>query len=478
MNHSQPNILLFVMDGMQGQLARAGHPCHTPNFDRVAARGMRFANAYTPAPTCSPARASLMTGLLPHNHGVLQVEHAVDSDQCILRTDKAHWAQHLQRAGYATGYFGKWHVERSDELAQFGWGDYEVLGRDIHRAHSQQGGAAELPLDPALTRYQQGPPGYNPILHYGVTDVIADERSMGKTAQRALEFLRTREGSEQPWCCCASYYDPNEAMIVSRAAFEKYAVESIELPANLRDDFSDRPGLYRRQQQIFADITDDEWRHALACYYGRISELDQQFGRLLAQLEDAGQLDNTLVIITADHGKYVGSHGMDGHNFGPFEEVYNIPLIVAGPGVESGETKARVGLHDIGPTLLQWVGAEPLGVPDSASFDTVLRDPSQAMHFGMGYAENHGNRLALTQRILWDGSWKFAFNGFDFDELYNLQDDPHETQNLADDPSYLSLKKELMAKVWERVRATGDQALYHSNYYTMRIGVVGPNPTD
>jgi arylsulfatase A-like enzyme len=478
MNDSQPNILLFVMDGMQGQLARPNHPCHTPHFDSIAAGGMRFANAYTPSPTCSPARASLMTGLLPHNHGVLQVEHAVDADQCVLRADKAHWAQHLERAGYATGYFGKWHIERSDELAQFGWRDYQVLGRDTHRAHSQQGGAADVPLDPALTRYQEGPEGYNPILHYGVTDVPASQRSMGKTAQRALDYLQAQEEREEPWCCCASYYDPNEAMIVSRTAFEKIDIDTIELPATLRDDFSDRPGLYRRQQQIFSNLSEREWRHALACYYGRIAELDEQFGRLLGYLEESGQLENTLIIITADHGKYVGAHGMDGHNYGPFEEVYNIPLIVAGPGVKTGvETPARVGLHDIGPTLLDLVGAESLQEADSRSFAPVLSDPAQAKHFTTGYAENHGNRFVLTQRILWDGPWKFAFNGFDFDELYHLQDDPHETKNLAADLNYAEKVKELMAKVWDRVRESGDQALYHSNYYTMRMGAVGPNPS-
>ena len=163
---SQPNILLFLMDGVQGRLMRPEHPCHTPHFDRLAERGMRFSRAYTPAPTCSPARASLMTGLLPHNHGVLQVEHAVDADQCLLRSDRTHWAQHLTQVGYATGYFGKWHVERSDALENFGWQAHRVLGRGAHRTHSMQGGGSDVPLDPALTHYLEGPDGHNPCLLY------------------------------------------------------------------------------------------------------------------------------------------------------------------------------------------------------------------------------------------------------------------------------------------------------------------------
>ena len=122
----------------------------------------------------------------------------------------------------------------------------------------------------------------------------------------------------------------------------------------MRDDLSDRPNWYRRQQQIFAGISEEQWRTARACYYGRLSELDEQFGLLIDYLAASGQLENSVVIATADHGKYVGSHGMDGHNFGPFEEVYNIPLVAAGPSIAQGvETDARVGLHAIGPTLLE-----------------------------------------------------------------------------------------------------------------------------
>ena len=472
----QPNILLFLMDGVQGRLMRPEHPCYTPHFDRLAERGMRFSRAYTPAPTCSPARASLMTGLLPHNHGVLQVEHAVDADQSLLRRDRAHWAQHLTQVNYATGYFGKWHIERSDALENFGWQTHRVLGRGAHRTHSKQGGGSNVPLDPELTHYLEGPNGYNPILHYGVTDVSPAERSMGQTAREALHFLRESTTSRQPWCCCVSYYEPNEAMIASRAAFERSNPAEISLPETLRDDLSDRPNWYQRQQQIFSDISEEQWRTARACYYGRLSELDEQFGLLIDYLESSGQLEDTVVIATADHGKYVGSHGMDGHNFGPFEEVYNIPLVAAGPGiVQRVETAARVGLHAIGPTLLEWAGADPLPNIDAASFAELCADPTHGNRHTEGFAENHGNRFALSQRILWDGEWKLAFNGFDFDELYNLDLDPNETHNRAAEPECAETLRALTTKMWRYIRDSGDQSLFNSHYYTMRTAAVGPN---
>ena len=417
-----------------------------------------------------------MTGLLPHNHGVLQVEHAVDADQCLLRSNRAHWAQHLTQVEYATGYFGKWHVERSDALENFGWQTHRVLGRGAHRTHSTQGGGSDVPLDPALTHYLEGPDGYNPILHYGVTDVSPAERTMGQTAREALHFLRESATTQQPWCCCVSYYEPNEAMIASRVAFERTNPAEISLPETLRDNLSDRPNWYRRQQQIFAGISEEQWRTARACYYGRLSELDEQFGLLIDYLEASGQLENTVVIATADHGKYVGSHGMDGHNFGPFEEVYNIPLVAAGPGIAQGvETDARVGLHAIGPTLLEWADADPLPDIDAASFAELCADPTHANRHTEGFAENHGNRFALSQRIAWDREWKLAFNGFDFDELYNLDLDPNETHNRATDPECAETLRALTAKMWGYIRDSGDQSLFNSHYYTMRTAAVGPN---
>lgn len=473
---SPPNILLFVADGLQGQALAPGSPVIAPHIRALAQRGVQLGRAYTPLPTCSPARASLMTGLLPHNHGVLQVEHTVDPDQSVLRTDKPHWAQHLQASGYQTAYFGKWHIERSLQLDQFGWEISQPLGQEAHRKTSEQGMTAESTLIPQLSRYHQGPDGYNETLHYGVTDVPPQDRGIGRPTEAACDYLR-RAPSDRPWCCMASYYEPNEAMIVGRAAYELYDADQLPLPANLRDDLRDRPNLYQRQQQIFADLSDDQWRQALACYYGRISEIDQQLGRLLAVLEETGQLDNTIIIFTADHGKYVGGHGFEAHNCGPFEEIYNIPLIAAGPGLATGvHSSARVGFHDLCPTLCDLAGAQPIDVPDSRSFVDALKAPKEReSEFTTGYAEYHGTRFPLAQRIYWEDEWKFSFNGFDFDELYNLAEDPGEMTNLAARPQYADRVRHMMGRIWERIEATHDRALINTHYYSMRFAAVGPN---
>ncbi|MDF1814985.1 MAG: sulfatase-like hydrolase/transferase [Verrucomicrobiales bacterium] len=472
------NVLLFIMDACQAQALESSSACITPHFNRLAEQGIRFNRAYCPSPTCSPSRASLMTGLLPHNHGVLEVEHGRDDDQCVLRADKPHWAQHLSAAGYSTGYFGKWHIERSHQVENFGWQHHYIKGASHHAGLGAgiEPGAQNVELDPELTRYHRGPEGYRDILHYGVTDVSPEIRYPKFTVDKTIEFIGKQ--SEAPWCAVASFSEPNEALVVSRETFQRYDVETIPLPDNLRDDYENRPNLYQRQKQIAADVTDEEWRMARACYYGRITELDDQFGRLYDTLRDSGQLDDTLIIVTADHGRYVGAHGFDAHNFGPFEEIYRIPMIVSGPGVSAGRvSESLVGFHDIGPTILEHCGTKGIDVPDSESFAPVLKDPDKESRAFL-YAESHGTRFSLTQRILWEGDWKYVFNGFDFDELYHLGDDPLEMANLIDLPEHGDQASAMMAKIWKVIQETGDRTLNETHYFSMRMGRVGPGASE
>ena len=433
------NLLVFLTDGQQAETVAPGHDCQTPNIDKLAARGVRFSRAHTVCPTCSPARASLMTGLLPHNHGVLEVEHGRDADQCVLRTEKPHWAQRLQEAGYHTGYFGKWHIERTHDLSEFGWQEHVCKGAEhVKDLGKGSAGPSKIEVDPASARYLEGPEGYNRVLHYGVTDAEPQDGYLGVTFSQVEQFLTGAMGRSQPWCCCVSYSEPNEALVVSRRVYDQYNVDALQLPPNWNDDLSDRPAIYRRQRQISRNLDEHTWRQARACYYGRVTELDEQFGRLMNLIESAGAMDDTLVVFLSDHGRYVGAHGFDAHNFGALEEIYRIPLIVAGPGVAAGAvSESLVGIHDVCPTLLELAGAEPIDVADSASFARSLKQPAKVSSpFDWGYAEYHGTRFPLMQRVCWHENWKLVFNGFDFDELYNLEADPYEMHNLAADPAH------------------------------------------
>lgn len=473
---SKPNILFLMTDQMQGRVLEPGHPCQTPNFDSLASRGVRFTQAYTPNAVCSPARASLMTGLLPHNHGVLTVTHVVDDDQSVLRADKPHWAQRLSESGYRTAYFGKWHIERSFDLRRFGWQEGACEGSETLQLLEREASERRRSGQFSLEWFLENPPGYSRHRFYGVTDVPPEQRPVGIRTSLAMDFLDEALTGSEPWCCFVSVIEPHDPFICGEDAFALYDVQGIELPPNVNDDLAGRPGIYRKAARVWDGMTDRQKREAAACYYAQITEIDQQFGKLMDRIEQAGQLENTIVVLTSDHGELLGAHGLFCKNFTGAEEIYNVPMILAGPGVSRGEVAdARVGSHDLCPTLLELTNCAPIESPDSRSFASVLRDPiNEAKHFQTGYAEYFGGRMILTQRVIWDGPWKLVFNGFDFDELYNLEKDPYEMANLAENSDYKDKLREMTAQMWKMARDTGDRSLYNSDYPILRVAPYGP----
>lgn len=464
----RPNLLFLIVDQMQGQVLDPDHVCQTPGLDRLAARGVRFTRAYAPSPICSPSRASLMTGRLPHDHGVTDCTHVRDSDQLVLREDRAHWAQGLRDAGYRTGYFGKWHIERSNQLDRFGWSTFDIAdsGLDAREHHG------------VPTRSLGKPSGYREALLYGVTDLDVERRGVGVVVEHAAAFLADALSGDEPWACVASVFEPHDPYLPGRAAFEQYDVDAIELPPSWDDDLAGRPNVYRKSARAFADLTMQERRKAAACYYASITEVDAMYERLISMVEAAGKLEDTIIVFTSDHGEFLGAHGLYFKNVGAFEEAYRIPLILAGPGIARGAVSdARIGLQDLAPTLCELLSVDWVTGPGSRSFLSALADPAaRSVDFTTGFAEYEGSIYGLTQRVLWQGPWKLVWNGFDFDELYRLDEDPNELCNLADDPSHQVRLREMFADMWRHLAETGDWALHQSSYPPLRLASFGPGP--
>lgn len=472
---ARPNFLFLMTDQMQARVLEPGHPCATPCLDRLAARGVRITRAYTTNAVCSPARASLMTGLLPHSHGVTQVNHCVHEYEANLVTDRPHWAQRLRAAGYRTGYFGKWHVDKPNELHRYGW---ETDGSTPTPAYRQR--AKELAGEaPRWLRegFLGGPEGFAAERFYGVTDRPAERRPMGVVCDLAAEYLAEVTAGDRPWCCFVSLQEPHDPFYTTAEQFDRYH-RAFDRPDNWSDDLAGRPNLYRKSARVFAALDERQKREAAACYWGSITELDGQLGRLLDRLEAAGQADRTVVVLTSDHGELLGAHGLFQKNVGAYEEVYNIPMVVAGPGVAAGRVcAARVGLHELAPTLLELAGLSPVGAPDSRSFAPLAADPDRVGEFQQGYAEYYGTRHWYSQRIVWDGPWKLVWNSFDFDELYQLDEDPGELRNRIDDPACREVVRSMMALAYRRIAETGDHPLGDLRYASLRLAEFGPGIT-
>jgi arylsulfatase A-like enzyme len=474
-----PNILFLMTDQMQGLTLRPDHPLreHTPHLNALMQRGVRFGRAYTPNAICSPARASLMTGLLPHNHGMTTVTHAYDADLLPFREDRPHFAQRLEAAGYDTGYFGKWHVEHTDELERFGWSTNAARGTPLRKAFEQR--HPHPPLEPIHRVAMAGPLGFRDTTLYQVDRTAATQRPLGWDTQMALDYLAQPQRREQPWCCFVSCLEPHDPFVCGERAYRRFDIDGIELPANAGDAMTDKPGLYSRAAERFAFLSDRQRREAMACYWASIVEIDEQYGRLLERLDHQDMTDNTIVVFTSDHGEMLGAHGLYMKNIGAFEETYHIPLVVAGPGVASGAvSNARVGLHDLAPTLCTLAKAEPIGDGDGRDFTPVLRAPVAAHDFRVGLAEFEGTRHRLTQRIVYDDRggecWKLVHNGFDYDELYDLQHDPGETHNLAASHDNVDRYRAMLKLMWSMLRDSGDRTLLNLHYPVLRLTDEGP----
>jgi choline-sulfatase len=328
-------------------------------------------------------------------------------------------------------------------------------------------------------RVLSSPSGYAPAPLYGVGDWPLEQTQGALIYRLASDWLASRLRRRHPWACVVSINEPHEPFLCTRASYSRYDANALALSPSRGDPLVDKPALYARCARTFADLTDREHREARACYYALISDIDALVGRLLDQLDAAGCLEDTLIVFTTDHGELLGAHGgLYTKNVGAFEETYNIPLIVAGPGVtRRGVSPARVGLIDVGPTLLDLAGLSSTDTAgESRSFAPTLHDGLHDAEFRTQFAEYDGTRIHFTQRVWWRDDWKLVFNPFANDELYNLAEDPHELHNLIDSPGHSATADDLMRELWSRVRDTGDTELLHSSAPPLRLGRVGPGP--
>lgn len=464
---SKPNLLFLMTDQQRADTIELHTACQTPNLDKLAAGGTQFQRCYTVNPICSPARASLMSGVLPHSHGMVDVAHAVPSYRAKFDTTLPLWPQMLRRAGYDTAFFGKWHVERSNRLEDFGFDTYEV------GQYQQKLGLVQVEIVLAHRRLVSQK-GYDDFLLYGVSDQPVESLPEYRMFSDGIAFLeKAAAAGTRPWALFLSTEAPHDPYIAPRHFYDRYDLDQIEPPANFEDDLADRPVIYRRIQSVWNDLQWEDFAQATACYYANCTMVDEQIGRILGALETLGFASNTLILFTSDHGDYMGEHHLMLKGIPAFEGAYRIPLLLSGPGVPADrKVDEVVSLLDLAPTIVQLSLDEAF--PCEGRSLIPLIQGSDNNWLSEAFAECHGQRFNYTQRVLWRDDYKYVFNGFDNDELYDLANDPHELKNIASDSIQRPTLEKLASRMWEIMHETGDKTMVEAQYGMFRFAPVGP----
>jgi arylsulfatase A-like enzyme len=481
--YNRPNILFLMADQYRWDALGSVDPLvKTPNLDALAARGVRFARATVNAPMCLPSRYSMMTGLYPSQVGVRHNAQMCPTDEDL---PVPVLAQRLRDSGYQTAGFGKTHWYLGEKSApnirvETSTRGFEVRAqRNTDEPGRVEPGATQMgherPEDFAALAAETKPEGSEESVadYKGFTSSVPPERhTEAWLTDEALEFLENGRDEGRPFFLYLSFDFPHAPFNVPPGYEELYDLAEIP-PRPSSPDGADLAGhagaQWRRWDEWLRGTTSLERRRTTLRYYALCSYVDAQFGRVLRRLEERGEAENTFVVFTSDHGEMLG----DRRRFSKYclyEGSVRVPLILAGPGVPSrlrGDTDDRAAeLVDVLPTLLSVAGeAKPPEFPGT----NLLAEPSRAA----GFAEMHGKGYTEVQEApayMWrTRDWKLIIYlpGYVADaaadvrgmrgELYDLRADPHEHENLYDDPEHLSVRERLtrellvhLASVWAR----------------------------
>jgi choline-sulfatase len=464
----RPNILFLMTDHTNAQALAPGSQCLTPNLDALANEGIRFGRCYTTNAICSPARASLMTSLYPSTHGRWDCTHTQRPEWIDVPADRfASFSTLLAEAGYYNGYFGKWHVEQTGKLEDFGWHEYDCFN-DGMGCKAGASNRVVVPKD-----------GYRDYLLAGMDESDTERRH--PAFEQGIDFIHRSAQDRRPFCCFVSTEEPHDPYIPPKQFLDMYDLNSISLSPTLRDEPTNKPEIVRRMRSVWNALTDDDWRRVTASYWAVITTLDREIGRILDVLKETDQYENTIIVFTSDHGDMLGGHGLATKGVGtPYEEVYNIPLIMRVPGMTHGieDDQILTSLVDLAPTLLDLCGMEELPDAQGRSLQPVIEGKAGHEDWRDAYAEFFGQRFVYTQRIVWHAEWKYVFSPGGIDELYNLVEDPHERNNLADDQEHKDVLIEMCKRMWRKMKEIGDDSLFNTHYATLRTAPIGPFSVD
>ena len=428
----RPNIIIVLTDDQRYDAMGFVNPSlDTPNINKLARKGLHFSNTFVTTSLCSPSRATLLTGKPMREHGVVDNNSGLPAD---LDT----FPQALQRAGYKTALIGKWHMGGDNAAPRPGFDRWvSFAGQGFY--------------------YPVGRFGQPPMLNIDGEEVAQRGYITDELTDYALEWLESQEKTPEPFMlylghkAVHAFFEPAERHLGSYND-----VDIVDVTPSL-DDMKSEPMWVQNQRNSWHG-TDYPYHTELSLveyrrdYYETLSAVDDSLGRIIEWVENSKQADNTYIVLLSDNGFLFGEHGLiDKRN--AFEESMRIPLIIAGPGItRRGETEASsVSMLNIAPTLIDLANGsakDPLeGRGLVPFFDGSMADWSDEVIYEYFWEFNYPH--TPTQFAIRDGRWKYVrLHGvWDTDALYDLENDPGETNNLIASAEHLEVRLDLQRRL-------------------------------
>jgi arylsulfatase A-like enzyme len=487
----RPNILLITSDQQHWRtLGCLNREISTPHLDRLASQGTLFSRAYCPNPTCTPTRASIITGQYPSQHGAWSLGTKLPEEAHTVGED-------LQAAGYRTALIGKAHFQQllgteefpSLEANQtppgqptmhdldfwrgfhgpfYGFQHVELARNHTEEFHVGQHYAIWMEENGCANwrDYFMPPAGNNDSQRW---KWLIPERYHYDPwiAERTNALMEEYRDQGAPFLLWASFLDPHPPYLAPEPWDTMYDLEALTLASVTPGEHDHNPPHFGLTQQRDPDFSpwreSGQWIHGMhshlqdrarrardaAVYYGMISLMDKYIGRILARLDELGLAESTVVIFTTDHGHFLGHHGLVAKGPFHYEDLVKLPFLVRWPGqVPAGvRSEALQSLVDLAPTFLGLAGIPTPRTMTGVDQSAVWRgeSPSARDHV---IVENRHEPTSIHVKTYVDQRYKLTvYYNHPYGELFDLQSDPGETNNLWADPAHAALKSDLLLKL-------------------------------
>jgi choline-sulfatase len=437
---TQPNILILMADQLTPNAlpAYGNRVCRTPNLDALAAEGVVFESAYTNSPLCAPSRYVFMSSKLPSHIGAF--DNAAELPSEVLT-----FGHYLRHAGYHTILSGKMHFCGADQMHGF----EERLTTDIY--------PADFGWTPDWEQPEVRPSWYHNMS--SVTDAGTcvrtnqldfDEEVVFAAQQKLFDLARGND--QRPFCMLVSLTHPHDPYAIPEQYWNLYRDEEIDMPRVASAPLDPHTQRLRHVSDMDnSPITEQQVRNARRAYYGAVSYVDEQFGRLRSTLQQAGLADNTIIVVLADHGDMLGERGL-WYKMSFFEGASRVPLIVHAPQrFQPRRVAASVSLVDVLPTLVDLAhdGQTP-PYPEAIDGRSLLPHLQASDGHDEVIGEYLGEGAVAPLVMIRRGRYKFVHSQVDPDQLYDLAHDRDELTNLAGDPAMADLLAQFRSEVAAR----------------------------